>query len=224
MTYCITPLKTNELVGLVGTDFVERFQAEMDPVLNPLRKHIDQGRPLSLGKELWEYAVADSINKGSWNGAGKSFIDVKIGEDVGIDVKGVSKNEKSKTTTEASMFQNFNQDAKTHFQNRDAEGVWDIHVNGWLNKISEIRDYYILVIIRDKETLNCSLSGFKVMNTGIKYIKENVKFKKASMQLDGLADPKFIDIRYYNSKSRLELLFKKACWTDTNYCLPIYRF
>lgn len=224
MTFCINPLTATELVNLVGSNFVTNFQSEMDPILQPLRKHIAQGRPLSLGKELWEYAVADSIIGGVWNGAGHSFIDVRIGNDIGIDVKSVSKQSASKTTTEASMFQNFNQDAKTHFSNKNAEGVWDIHVKGWLSKISDIKEYYILGIIREKETLNCSLCGFKVSNIQVDYNQDFVKFNRTSINLSGLADPNFINVRYYNSKSRLEITFNKACWTDTTYCLPIYKF
>lgn len=224
MSYCITPMTVTELLGLVGKDFVTKFQAEMDPVIAPLRKHITQGRPLSLGKELWEYAVADSIPKATWNGAGHSVVDVRIGKDIGIDVKGVSKNNKSKFTTEASMFQNFNQDAKTHFTSGDAEGVWNIHVKGWLSKIKEVKNYYILGIIREKETLNCSLCGFKVTALDLDYTTESVKFKKTSMSLFGLADQDFINIRYYNSKSRIEIMFTSKCWTDSKYALPIYKF
>jgi hypothetical protein len=222
--YCLVPMTTIELIELVGSDFVKNFQAEMDPILQPLRKHIAKGRPLSLGKELWEYAVADAIVGAEWNGAGHSLIDVKIGDEIGIDVKSVSKQTKSTNTTEASMFQNFNQDAKTHFQNNDAKGVWDIHVAGWLTKISTIKEYYLLGIIRDKTSLDCSLCGFKVVNTAINYLTEHCNFTGKSIKISGLADPDFINIRYYNSKSRLEIMFTKKCWTDPNYSLPIYKF
>lgn len=224
MTYCINPLTKAELETLVGPTFVTTFQAEMDSILAPLRKHIAKGRPLSLGKELWEYAVADSIVGADWNGAGHSFIDVRIGADTGIDVKSVSRQVKSKTSTEASMFQNFNQDAKTHFKDGNAEGVWNIHVNGWLSKIDDIKNYYILGIIREKESLNCSLCGFKVTNQKPKYKDELVKFNKTTLKIFGLVDPDFANIRYYNSKSRLEITFNKKCWTDTNHYLEIYKF
>jgi len=222
--YCLTPMTTTDLTDLVGLEFVKKFQAEMDPILQPLRKHIAKGRPLSLGKELWEYAVSDSIDGAEWNGAGHSLIDVKIGDDVGIDVKSVSKQKKSLNTTEASMFQNFNQDAKQHFENKDSEGVWNIHVAGWLGKIATINEYYLLGIIRDKATLDCSLCGFKVTNTAVNYLVENCVFTGKSIKVSGLADPDFISVRYYNSKSRLEIMFTKKCWTDENYCLPIYKF
>jgi hypothetical protein len=223
-SYCLSPMSVTELTTLVGADFVKNFQAEMDPILQPLRKHIAKGRPLSLGKELWEYAVADAIAGAEWNGAGHSLIDVKISDDVGIDVKSVSKQKKSTNTTEASMFQNFNQDAKQYFENKNSNGVWNIHVAGWLAKISTIKEYYLLGIIRDKATLDCSLCGFKVTNTAIAYLEENCNFTGKSIKVSGLADPDFINIRYYNSKSRLEIMFTKKCWTDSNYCLPIYKF
>ena len=223
-SYCLSPMPVTELTTLVGADFVKNFQAEMDPILQPLRKHIAKGRPLSLGKELWEYAVADAIAGAEWNGAGHSLIDVKISDNVGIDVKSVSKQKKSTNTTEASMFQNFNQDAKQYFENKNSNGVWNIHVAGWLTKISTIKEYYLLGIIRDKATLDCSLCGFKVTNTAIAYLEENCNFTGKSIKVSGLADPDFINIRYYNSKSRLEIMFTKKCWTDSNYCLPIYKF
>jgi hypothetical protein len=222
--YCLTPMSVTEIQKLVGADFVKKFQAEMDPILHPLRKHISKGRPLSLGKELWEYAVADSIDGGEWNGAGHSLIDVTVGDDIGIDVKSVSKQEKSTNTTEASMFQNFNQDAKEFFRKQDANGVWNIHVAGWLTKISTVKEYYLLGIIRDKASLDCSLCGFKVTNTKKDFLEENCRFNNASIKIFGLADPEFINIRYYNSKSRLEIMFTKKCWTDSNFSLPIYKF
>ena len=224
MTYCLVPMTVNEINKLVGKDFVTTFQKRMDNYLAGFREDIKKGRPLSLGKETWEYAVADSIPGADWNGAGHSLIDVKIGDKIGIDVKGVSKQSKSKNTTEASMFQNFNQDAKTHFTNKDAQGVWDIHVEGWLKKLSSVNEYYMLGIIRDKESLDCSLCGFKVANTKSKFITENFSFNNASIKIFGLADTDFVNIRYYNSKSRLEIIFTEKCWSDPKYALPIYKF
>lgn len=224
MTYCLTPMTKNEISTLVGANFISAFQQEMDNILAPLRKHIALGRPLSLGKELWEYAVSDSIPNAVWNGAGHSLIDVKIGPDVGIDVKSVSKQAKSKQTTEASMFQNFDQNAKTHFTQKNVQGVWNIHVQGWLNKISTIKEYYMLGIIRDKATLDCILCGFKVVNTGITLSECGHRFTSATIKFQDLADPNFVDLHYYNSKSRLEIKFKRKCWTDPNYHLEIYKF
>ena len=74
----IVPLTAQQTMDLVGPGFVTTFQTEMDAIMLPLRKHIALGRPLSMGKELWEYVVADSIPGAVWNGAGHSLIDVMI--------------------------------------------------------------------------------------------------------------------------------------------------
>jgi len=221
---CLVPMTVDELTKLIGNNFVKTFQEEMDSIFAPLRKHIAKGRPLSLGKEVWEYAVADAIPTAEWNGAGHSLIDVAVGADIGIDVKGVSKKKKSKATTEASMFQNFDQDAKTHFTNKNPEGVHSIHVTGWLNKVSSIKEYYMLGIIRDQESLDCSLCGFKVSNTQLNFLPENYSFTTASIKIAGFADPNFVTVKYYNSKSRLEITFRDKCWKDSNYSMPIYKY
>lgn len=224
MTYCLEAMTVTEISTLVGANFTNAFQTEMDSILAPLRKHITKGRPLSLGKELWEYAVSDSIPNAIWNGAGHSLIDVRIGADIGIDVKSVSKQAKSKLTTEASIFQNFNQDAKTHFGNQNTQGVWDIHIQGWLDKISTIKKYYMLGIIRDKATLDCCLCGFKVVSTSSTLAECQHRYTGTTIKFQDLVNPDFADLHYYNSKSRLEIKFKRKCWVDPKYHLPIYKF
>jgi hypothetical protein len=217
-------MTVTEISTLVGANFSTAFQTEMDSILAPLRRHIALGRPLSLGKELWEYAVSDSIPGAVWNGAGHSLIDVKIGTDIGIDVKSVSKQEKSKLTTEASVFQNFDQAAKTHFGQQNTQGVWDIHVQGWLDKISSVTQYYMLAIIRDKQSLNCCLAGFRVVDTVTTLVECGYRYTGTTIKFHDLIDPAFADIHYYNSKSRLEIKFRRKCWTDPLYHLPIYQF
>jgi hypothetical protein len=222
--YKINPMTVAEINALLGKNFVKRFQKEMNAIIRPLRKHIEKGRPLSMGKELWEYVVSDAIEGAEWNGAGHSLIDVKLGNGDGIDVKSVSKSIKSKNTTEASMFQNFNQDAKTHFKNKDSHGVWEIYVDGWCKKVDSFNQYYLIGIIREKETLNCSLCCFSVSKGSIPFTEENARYTNKSIKISGLANPDFINVRYYNSKSRLEILFTDKCWSDPKYCLPIFKF
>lgn len=222
MTYCLKPMTVAQIRTLIGPDFVNHFQNEMNSILEPLRKYIAMGRPLSIGKELWEYAVSDSIPGAFWNGAGHSMIDVKIGNDIGIDVKAVSKQKKSKLTTEASVFQNFNQDAKTYFSQQHTQGVWDIHVQGWLTKISTIKKYYMLAIVRDKDSLDCSLCGFQVVKT--KPVLDQHRYTKTTVKFLNLIDPDFAEMHYYNSKTRLEIKLRSKCWTDSKYHLPIYQF
>ena len=208
---------------LLGQNFAEIFQAEMDFIVAPLRKYINKGFPLALGKEQWEYVVTEAIPNATWCGAGKSLIDVSIGENKGIDVKGVGRGKKSKTTAEASMYQCFDQDAKTFFKNNDPESLWKLYVDGWIDKATKFDEYYLVAIIREKETLNCSVCCFKVTDVRPKFEKDNCRFNRCSVMINGLADPDFIKIRYYNSKSRLEILFQQRCWNDPIYSFPIYK-
>ena len=223
MTYCIEPMTRAESQTLLGQNFADIFQAEMDFIVAPLRKYINKGFPLALGKEQWEYVVTEAIPNATWCGAGKSLIDVSIGENKGIDVKGVGRGKKSKTTAEASMYQCFDQDAKTFFKNNDPESLWKLYVDGWIDKATKFDEYYLVAIIREKETLNCSVCCFKVTDVRPKFEKDNCRFNRCSVMINGLADPDFIKIRYYNSKSRLEILFQQRCWNDPIYSFPIYK-
>ena len=223
MTYCLEPMTVTEINVLLGANFANTFQTEMDLIVAPLRKYITKGYPLALGKEQWEYVVSESIPNAEWCGAGKSIIDVKI-NNIGIDVKGVSKEKTSTATTEASMFQSFKEETKEYFNNTDTKSIWNLFVNGWLTKVNSVKEYYLIGIVREKETLNCSLCAFKVANTDLLYEDTLCKFTKKSMKVSGLADPAFIETRVYSSKTRLEIKFKSKVWQDPNYALPIYKF
>ena len=223
MTYCLVPMTVTESRLLLGANFAETFQTEMDSIVAPLRKYIDKGFPLALGKEQWEYVVTEAIPNAVWCGAGKSLIDVSIGDNKGIDVKGVGRSKKSKFTAEASMYQCFDQDAKTFFKNKDAESLWKLYIDGWVDQATKFDEYYLVAIIREKETLNCSVCCFKVSNVRPTYSADNCRFNRCSVMINGVADPDFIKIRYYNSKSRLEILFQQKCWEDSNYSFSIYK-
>ena len=225
MTYCLTPMTVPEINTLLGPNFVSTFQTEMDLIINPLRKHIAMGRPLSMGKEIWEYVVSDSIQGGVWCGAGKNIIDVRV-NDCGFDVKAVSKKIKSRSSTEASMLQSFKDDTKIRFKNKDTAGIWDKFVGGWLKKVSSVKEYYLIGIIREKETLNCSICCFRVIKTALPFDPLFCEYTKTntSLKVTGIADPEFIETRVYSSKTRLEIKFKNKVWQDSNYALPIYKF
>ena len=220
----IVPLTAQQTMDLVGPGFVTTFQTEMDAIMLPLRKHIALGRPLSMGKELWEYVVADSIPGAVWNGAGHSLIDVMTTPGVGADVKSLSYGPKSKQTTEASMYQNFDQDAKQFFINKDKQSLWNLYVNGWFTKAHSFKKYYLIGILREKATLNCNICAFEVADSVPAFDDSFCTFTKKMMYISGIADKDFLKIRYYNSKSRLEILFQEKCWTDSIYTLPIYTF
>ena len=223
MTYCIVPMTVTEAQQILGKNFAETFQTEMDLIVSPLRKYINKGFPLALGKEQWEYVVTEAIPDATWCGAGKSLIDVSIGDNKGIDVKGVGRGKKSKATAEASMYQCFDQDAKTFFKNKDSASLWKLYVDGWVDKAKKFNEYYLFAIIREKETLNCSVCCFRVSDVRPTFLADNCRFNKCSVMIDGVADPDFIKIRYYNSKSRLEILFQEKCWNDPAYSFSIYK-
>jgi hypothetical protein len=178
---------------------------------------------VTLKLSSWRVSTSESIPNAEWCGAGKSIIDVKVGE-IGIDVKGVSKEDKSKATTEASMYQTFQEETKQYFNGKDTKSIWDLFISGWLDKVKSVKEYYLIGIVREKETLNCSLCCFKVAKTDLLYEDKLCVFTKKSMKVTGLADPAFIETRVYSSKTRLEIKFKDKVWKDSNYCLQIYKF
>jgi hypothetical protein len=212
-----------EIEKLLGKNFPKTFQKEMDLIINPLRKYIAKGYPLALGKEQWEYVVSESIPNAEWCGAGKSVIDVKV-NDIGIDVKGVSKQDTSKSTTEASMYQTFQEETKAYFNSKDKNKIWSLFIDGWLKKVKSVKEYYLIGIVREKETLNCSLCCFKVSKTDLLFEDSLCNFTNKSMKVNGIGDPDFIETRVYSSKTRLEIKFKNKVWSDPKYCLQIYKY
>jgi hypothetical protein len=213
-----------ELQALVGNDFIKNFQNEMDPIIQPLRKYINAGRPASMGKELWEYAVADSIKGALWCGAGKAISDVSIGSNIGCDVKSIQM--KKTETTEASMFQPLSnsETASVHFSNKDKQAIWNLFVDGWIKKVSTVKEYYMLAIFRNQDTFDCSLAGFKVTNLGVKFLDEDCSFTKKSMKVKSLMDPKLADIKVYIGKTRMEIRIKEKIFKDPAYTMEIYKF
>lgn len=220
----IRPLKINEAMELLGSDFVANFQRDMSAIISPLRRHLELKRPLSMGKELWEYVVADSIPGAVWNGAGHSLADVILTDNVVADIKSLSYNPKSTATTEASMYQCFDQNAKTFFKDKDKQSLWNLYVNGWFDKAYGFDKYYIFAIMRQKESIDCKLICFEVTSERPVFNDELCTFTNKSMKIAGMADSEFVKIRYYNSKSRLEIMFTKRCWTDEEYALPIFKY
>jgi len=223
MSYCLVPIPVEELKSLICKDFVSNFQAEMDSYLAPYRKNVARGRPLSMGKELWEYAVADSIAGAEWCGAGKGIADVSISNTTKCDVKSLQII--ARTTTEASMYQPLTsqEEASGFFKSKDKQSLWNLFVNGWLKKVSEIEEYYMLAIIRD-ENHNCSLAGFKVNNRQLEFSEDNCKFTKKSMKIKSIIDDKLANIKAYLGKTRLEIRITDKIFNDPNYIMNIYTY
>jgi hypothetical protein len=214
-------MTVSEIQQLVGPTFADTFHNEVEKVLKPLRKYIDQGRPPSMGKEIWEYLVTDSIVGAEWCGAGKGIADVRIGDDASIDVKSLQHD--GKKTNEASMYQKLLKDDTAGYYNGfDKESLWKLLIEGWIKKIKSVKQYYLLAIIRNKETLQCSLIGFKVQDTGIEYDPGFFEATQASMKVNCLIDPEFAQIKIYRGKTRMEIRFEKKLYTNPAYSFSIY--
>jgi hypothetical protein len=219
-------MTVSEIQQLVGPTFADTFHKEVEKVLAPLRKYIDQGRPPSMGKEIWEYlvtdSIADSIPDAVWCGAGKGIADVRIGDTASIDVKSLQQD--GNQTSEASMYQKLlKDDTAGYYKGFDKESLWKLLVEGWIKKIKSVKQYYLLVIIRNKKTLQCSLIGFKVQDTGIKYDPDFFEATQASMKVNCLIDPELAQIKIYRGKTRMEIRFEKKLYADPAYSLPIYK-
>ena len=224
MTYCLVPMTVEEIQQLVGPTFADTFHTEVEKVLEPLRKYIDQGRPLSMGKELWEYIVTDSIPDSKWCGAGKGIADVKTKDGISIDVKSLQLI--GNYTTEASLHQKLlKKDSAEYYATSDVKYLWNLLVGGWIDKVKSVDDYRLLCIIRNKDTLQCSLVGFKVANTAVKFNLDDCKVSKAeaSISVTSLIDPNYAQIKLYRGKTRMEIRFGKGICINPTYSLPIYK-
>jgi hypothetical protein len=222
--YCLIPVPVADLQTLLGPTFITTFQTEMDLIVEPLRKHVAKGRPLTVGKETWEWVVADSIVGANWVGAGKSIDDVKITDDVSCDVKSMQIG--SKSTSEASMYQLLKiKKCSDGIENKDSLSLWNMYVDGWFKKVSTIKEYYLLLIVRNKFSKSCVIGAFKVdkVNKPV-YNTDSCRFTKKSMVVTSLANPKLLDIKVYGGKTRMQIIVKEEFYNDPNYCYQIYDF
>jgi len=226
--YALEPMLVSEIQQLVGPAFITNFQREVDEFMAPMRKHIAKGRPLSMGKETWEYAVADSIAGSEWAGAGNSIVDVRIGTDIGLDVKSVGKGSGTKSG-EASMFQTYHSHLDTLFSTKDSATLWNVYIEGWFKKVCSVKDYYLLAIVKDKQ-YNCSICGFKrVGNIPIydatygTFLTDTGRESKGTWTVQQLGDPELIHTMVIKGKKRLEMRLRPKMH-DAVYSLPIYKF
>jgi len=227
--YPLKPMSVKEIQKLVGPDFIKNFQIEIDLMLAPMRKHLALGRPLSMGKETWEYAVADSIVGADWAGAGNSIVDVKIGTDIGLDIKSVGKGT-GKKSGEASMYQTYDGDTDASFSRQDSELLWKTFIEGWSAKTKTVKHYYLLAIVKDK-SYNCSICGFKRVRdvpafdpSFGSFLTEKGKESKGTWTIEQLADPKLLHTIVVRNKKRLEMRLRPVMHTDKKYCMEIYKF
>jgi len=226
--YALEPMLVSEIQQLVGPTFITNFQREVDEFMAPMRKHIAKGRPLSMGKETWEYAVADSIAGSEWAGAGNSIVDVRIGTDIGLDVKSVGKGSGTKSG-EASMFQTYHSHLDTLFSTKDSATLWNVYIEGWFKKVCSVKDYYLLAIVKDKQ-YNCSICGFKRVGniptydaTYGTFLTDTGRESKGTWTVQQLGDPELIHTMVIKGKKRLEMRLRPKMH-DAVYSLPIYKF
>jgi hypothetical protein len=230
--YALEPMTVAEIQQLVGPEFIKNFQKEVDEFMVPMRKHIARGRPLSMGKETWEYAVADSIVGSEWAGAGNSIVDVRIGNDIGLDVKSVGKTTGKGPTAksgEASMFQTYHSHLDTLFSTKDSATLWNVYIEGWFKKVCSVKHYYLLAIVKDK-SYNCSICGFKRVGnipnydpTYGSFLTETGKESTGSWTIKQLADPTLLHTTVLKGKKRLEMRLRPVMH-EAQYSLPIYKF
>ena len=102
-------------------------------------------------------------------------------------------NKNASKTTESSMFQTFKDETKKHFNENNKESLWNLFVEGWFEKTKSIKNYYLMVIIREKETLDCSLCCFKVNDILLKYSQDLCNLDGKTMKIDGIVNQDYAD-------------------------------
>jgi len=121
------------------------------------------------------------------------------------------------------MFQTFKDETKKHFNENNTESLWNLFVEGWFKKTKSIKKYYLLTIIRDKKTLDCSLCCFRVNDVQINYSPNSCKLNNKTMKVHGIVNEDYADVLVYSSKTRLEIKFKKKLWKSKTYSMQIYK-
>ena len=218
----LVPMERDEIEQFLGSEFQRKFQSEMTNIIQPLRKYLNKGYPLSLGKEIWEYVVCESLQNSIWSGAGNSIVDVYY-NNIGCDIKSISIFDGSHTT-EASLYQTFKETTSNYFHNSDAESLWSLFVDGWKDKVRSVNDYRLLIIVRDKKTMNCSLCVFKPTDDNIFFSDNNHVLSKSYMKINSVIDDDFAEIKIYKSKTRLEIRLKRNFTQNLKYFLPIFDY
>jgi|APGre2960657404_1045060.scaffolds.fasta_scaffold08816_4 hypothetical protein len=218
----LIPMQSLELKEFLGKRFQEIFQTEISNIIQPLKKYLDKGYPLSLGKEIWEYVVCESLENSIWSGAGNSIVDVSY-NNVGCDVKSISILDGSHTT-EASLYQTFKETTSSYFYDNNSNSLWSLFVDGWQDKVCSVKDYRLLIIVRDKNSMDCSICGFKPTGDIVLYSDDNYILSKHYMKINSLIDYDFADIKIYKSKTRLEIRLKRNFIQNSKYFLPIFNY
>lgn len=206
MLYFI-PVPIEDHDALIGKDFSKRFAKEMLDYYAPF---LEKKRPVQLAKEIWEYAVADSIDGAKWVGAGKNIIDVQT-PNIQIDVKGISVS-KSFLTTEASILQN-NKLKNDNFvtellESKNFAGLKDAFVEPYFKKVKSTINLYYFCAIRNRIKQTVSYCLLKIVEQpNPKFIQEMCMDGTRSVSVP-MIDSKYGKIYFGIPKRRLEIRLK----------------
>lgn len=200
------PVDIKQHDKLLGKDFSKNFAVEMAEYYAPFLK---KGRKIQLAKETWEYGVADSIPGAEWIGSGNSVVDV-VAPKLDLDVKGLSAQNLTKETTEASFLQNLQKGAdgySTAWSNKDWATLKSIFVDPLENKIQGTNNLHLLVIVRTKQDQGVHYGLLKAVPSEL----TNETFLEGMEQHAGrsvripMIDPEFGRTYICISKRRLEI-------------------
>ena len=160
-----TPVPISEHAAILGKNFKIKFANEMNSYYAPFQ---NKKRAIQVAKETWEYAVADSIAKAIWVGAGNNVADVKT-PSADLDVKGLSIEKiTNKQTSEASVLQNNRQENDGFgklFEGKDYKALKTMFVDPITDKIKDTSNLHLMAIVRERATKKVYYSLLKVEPT-----------------------------------------------------------
>lgn len=200
---------------LLGENFSSRFHNEMKSYYKPF---LDKNRDVQLAKETWEYAVADSMPQGVWQGAGTSSIDVRSGNNV-FDVKGLSCRGWGGFTTEASLLQSLNSqtdNCQDLFEQQNFTQIHDMFIDSYIEKISQYKNFYLFCIFRNHlgnghtEVHYCLLKP-KIEKSDANYVLTAWNSRAVDIPL---IDPNLGKTYVYIPKRRLEIRLNSSGISD----------
>lgn len=201
------PVPVSEHESILGKNFKNKFAKEMNAYYAPFQ---DKKRAIQVAKETWEYAVADSIPKAKWVGAGNNVADVQT-PTADLDVKGLSIEKiTNKQTSEASVLQNNRQENDGFgklFESKDYKALKTMFVDPITDKIKDTNNLHLMAIVRERTTKKVYYGLLKVEKTDFtnkQFLDKMVVDGKRSIALP-MIDPQYGDTYLYIAKRRIEI-------------------
>lgn len=219
----ITPVPISDHASLLGEHFAYKFAVEMQSYYKPF---VLKNRSVQLAKETWEYAVADAVPDAEWIGAGKNIIDV-LTPKIQIDVKGISCENLTGKTTEASILQNNkmeNDNVLSLFENKDIDALKKMFIDPYVDKVSAADNLHILAAVRIKKTKEVYYCLLKVDIIENETFMDSVELQGRRSVLMPMIDPKYGNTCLYLPKRRLEMRLdmrglREFCVYSHNYSI-----